>query len=147
MFLFWGVWIIGGLLLIFLIIQGGVWVMMLLCTFAREIVDSLRIGSIRRPNGLIVLFFCSNCCLYFLWKMQSYAGLDEHDFSLMQYWRANFSLLSCRGASCALVNRVSTGSTPLHLGIVAIEKESSGHPRLRSLTLLAFTYIYIYINI
>ena len=93
----------------FLIIQGGICVMMLLCIFAREIVDSLRISSIRRPNGLIVLSFCLNCCLYLLWKMQSYAGLDGHDFSLMQYWRANFSLLSCRGASCASVYRLSTG--------------------------------------
>ena len=38
--------------------------------------------------------------------MQSYAGLDGHDFSLMQYWRANFLLLSCWGAS---VYRLSTG--------------------------------------
>ena len=86
----------------FLIIQGRVCMMMLLCTFAREIVDSLRIG-------LIVLSSCSNCCLYLLWKMQSYAGLDGHDFSLMQYWRANFLLPSCRSASCASVYRLSTG--------------------------------------
>ena len=83
--------------------------MMFLCTFVREIVDSLRIGSIRSPNGLIVLSFCSNCSLYLLWKMESYAGLDGHDFSLMQYWRANFSLLGCRSASRASVYRLSTG--------------------------------------
>ena len=41
--------------------------------------------------------------------MQSYAGLDGHDFSLMKYWRANFSLPSCRGASCASVYKLSTG--------------------------------------
>ena len=41
--------------------------------------------------------------------MQSYTGLDGHDFNLMQYWRANFSLPSCRGASCGSVYRVSTG--------------------------------------
>ena len=91
----------------FLIIRGGICVMMLLYTFARKIVDSFRIGSIRRPNGLIVLSFCSNCCLYLLCKMQSYAGSDGHDFSLMLYWRANFSLPSCRGASCASVYRLS----------------------------------------
>ena len=46
-------------------------------------VDSLRIGSIRRPNGLIDFSFWSKCCLYFGSKVQLYAGLDGEDFSLV----------------------------------------------------------------
>ena len=38
-------------------IQGGICGRMRLCTFVTEIADSWRIGSIRRPNGLIFFFF------------------------------------------------------------------------------------------
>ena len=38
-------------------IQGGICGRMLLCTFVTEIADSWRIGSIRRPNGLMFFLF------------------------------------------------------------------------------------------
>ena len=41
----------------FLMIQGGICGRMLLCTFVTEIADSWRIGSIRRPNSLMVFLF------------------------------------------------------------------------------------------
>ena len=64
-------------------IQGGVCGKMLLWILFRRIVDSLRIGSIRRPNSLIDFSFLSKYCLYFGSKVQSYAGLDGGDFSLV----------------------------------------------------------------
>ena len=52
----------------FLMIQGGICGWMLLSTFVTEIADSWRIGSIRRPNGLIVFFFLS--ILLFLFTVE-----------------------------------------------------------------------------
>ena len=40
----------------FLMIQGGIFGRMRLCTFVTEIADSWRIGSIRKPNGLVFFF-------------------------------------------------------------------------------------------
>ena len=64
-------------------IQGGICGKMLLWILFRGMVDSLRIGSIQRPNGLIEFSFWSKYCLYFGSKVLSYAGLDEEDFSLV----------------------------------------------------------------
>ena len=64
-------------------IQGGICGKMLLWILFRRMVDSLRIGSIRRPNGLIDFSFWSKYCLYFGLKVHSYAGLDGEDFSLV----------------------------------------------------------------
>ena len=57
--------------------------MTLLWILFRGMVDSLRIGSIRRPNGRIDFSFWSKYCLYFESKVQSYAGLDGEDLSLV----------------------------------------------------------------
>ena len=62
-------------------IQGDICGKMLLWLSFRGMVVSLRIGSIRRPNGLIDFSFWSKYCLYF--EVQSYAGLDGEDFSLV----------------------------------------------------------------
>ena len=50
---------------------------MLLWILSRGMVDSLRIGSIQRPNGLIDFSFWLKYCPYFRSKVQSYAGLDS----------------------------------------------------------------------
>ena len=63
-------------------IQGGICGKMLLWILFRGMVDSLRIGSIRRPNGLIDFSFWWKYCLYFGSKVQSYTGLDGEDLSL-----------------------------------------------------------------
>ena len=52
-------------------IQGGICGKMLLWILSRGMVASLRIGSIRRPNGLIDFSFWSKYCLYFGSKVQS----------------------------------------------------------------------------
>ena len=64
-------------------IQGGICGKVLLWILFRGMVDSLRIGSIRRPNGLIDFSFWSKYCLYFGSKVQSCAGFDGEDFSLV----------------------------------------------------------------
>ena len=61
------------------------WIILLFCILFRGMVDSLRIGSIRRPNGIIDFTFWSKYCLNFGSKVQSYAGLDREDFSLVLY--------------------------------------------------------------
>ena len=63
-------------------IQGGIYSKMFLWILFRGIVDSFRIGSIWRPDGLIDFSFWSKYCLYFGSKVQSYAALDGEDFSL-----------------------------------------------------------------
>ena len=64
-------------------IQGGICGKMLLSILSRGTVASLRIGSIRRPNGLIDFSFWLKYCLYFGSKVQSYAGLEGEDLSLV----------------------------------------------------------------
>ena len=64
-------------------IQGGICGKMLLWIWFRGMVDSLRIGSIRRLNGQIDFSFWSKYCLYFGSKVQSYAGLEGEDLSLV----------------------------------------------------------------
>ena len=64
-------------------IQSGICGKMLLWILSRAMVASLRIGSIGRPNGLIDFSFWSKCRLYFGSKVQSYAGLDGEDLSLV----------------------------------------------------------------
>ena len=64
-------------------IQCGICGKMLLWILFRGTVDSLRIGSIQRPNDLIDFSFWSKYCLYFGSKVQSYAGLDGEDLSLV----------------------------------------------------------------
>ena len=50
---------------------------------SRGMLDFLRIGSIRRPNDLIDFSFWSKYFLYFGSKVQSYAGLEGEDLSLV----------------------------------------------------------------
>ena len=64
-------------------IQGGICGNMLLWILFRGMVDSLRMGSIRRPNGPTDFSFWLKYCLYFGSKVQSYAGLDGEDFCLV----------------------------------------------------------------
>ena len=64
-------------------IQGGICGKMLLWILFKGMVDSLRIGFIWRPNGLTNFSFWSKYCLYFGSKVQSYAGLDGEDLSLV----------------------------------------------------------------
>ena len=59
------------------------WYLWLLWISFKGMVDSLRIVSIRRPNGLIDFSFWSKYFLYFRSKVQSYAGLDGEGFSLV----------------------------------------------------------------
>ena len=89
-------------------IQDGVCGKVLSCMLFSGIFYSCRVNFIRRPKGFIVFSFLSKCCWYFRLKVQSLAGLDEQDFSYMEYWRASFSRLSVRGGSSASVYRLST---------------------------------------
>ncbi len=70
-------------------IQCGICGRMLLCTFVTEIVDSWRIGSIRRPNGLI--FFSFPFKLSFLLGVEDVVvdrvGWAEIQFCAMIYVR------------------------------------------------------------
>ena len=59
------------------------------------------------------------------------------------------SLLNTQQYKVRIKSKVkpSRESPPLHFGVVAIEKDPYGCPRLRSTTLYIYIYIYIYIYV
>ena len=86
---------------VFLMIQGGICGRMLLCTFVTEIADCWRIGSIQRPNGLMLFFlFVQTVFCIWGWKCSQRLGLMDGISVLCNTAELIFHIWVVHGLQC-----------------------------------------------